>query len=83
MLCHYCFSVLNLDYAIGNVQENRKELKLNGTHQLLFNADVVKLSGENKYGKVNTEILLEERRVVSLEQTQRKLNICFCLITKV
>jgi len=56
---------------------------LNGTHQLLFNADVVKLSGENKYGKVNTEILLEERRVVSLEQTQRKLNICFCLITKV
>jgi hypothetical protein len=34
-----------LKYAVGTVQKNRVELKLNGTHQLLVYADDVNLLG--------------------------------------
>jgi hypothetical protein len=36
-----------LDYAIRKVQENQVGLKLNGTHQLMLNADDVNLLGDN------------------------------------
>jgi hypothetical protein len=36
-----------LEYAITKIQENQVGLKLNGTHQLLANADDVKLLGDN------------------------------------
>jgi hypothetical protein len=36
-----------LEYAIRKVQENRVELKLNGTHQIQVYADDVKLLGDN------------------------------------
>jgi hypothetical protein len=36
-----------LEYVIRKVQENKVELKLNGTHQLLANTDDMNLLGDN------------------------------------
>jgi hypothetical protein len=38
---------LALEYAIRKVHENQVELKLNGAHKLLANADNVNLLGDN------------------------------------
>jgi hypothetical protein len=38
-----------LEYAIRKAQENRMELRFNGTHQLLVYADVVNLLEDNIY----------------------------------
>ena len=41
-----------VEYAIRRVQVNQDSLKLNGTHQLLANADDVNiLGGKHTYGK--------------------------------
>jgi hypothetical protein len=49
-----------LEYAIRKAQENQVGLKLNGTHQLLFYADVVNLLGDSiNTKKGNSETLLE------------------------
>jgi hypothetical protein len=43
-------------------------LKLNGTHQLLVNADYINLLGENiDTTKENTEILIDASKEVALE----------------
>jgi hypothetical protein len=46
MLFRRCFST-SLEYAMRKIQENQVEMKLNGTHQLLANADDVNLLGDN------------------------------------
>jgi hypothetical protein len=47
-----------LEYAIRRVQANQKDLKLNGTHQLLVYADYVNISGGSiRTVRKNTEAL--------------------------
>jgi hypothetical protein len=41
-----CFITIALEYAIRRVRENQKELKLNGTHQLLVYADDFNVVGD-------------------------------------
>ena len=49
----------SLDYAIRRVQINQDGLKVNGTHQLLFYADDVKILGGSVHTiKKNAEALI-------------------------
>jgi hypothetical protein len=61
-----------LEYAIRKVQENQLGLKLNGTHQLLANADNVNLLGDNIDVKKNTETLIDASKEIDLEINREK-----------
>jgi hypothetical protein len=57
-----------LDYAIWKVQENKEELELYGTHQLLVYADNINLLGKNiNIIKKSTEAILDASKEVCLE----------------
>jgi hypothetical protein len=72
-----------LEYAIRKVQENQVGLKLNRTYQLLLYAhDVNLLVEERDTIKKNTETLIDTGKTVGLEVMQRKLRICWCLVTR-
>jgi hypothetical protein len=61
-----------LEYAIRRVQQNKKGLKVNGTHQLLAYADN-NIEGESIDTIVkNTEVLADPSREVSLEVNPKK-----------
>jgi hypothetical protein len=67
-----------LEYAINKVQENQVELKLNGTHQLLANADDVNLLGDNiDTIEKNTEALIDASKEVVLEINVEKTKYVF------
>jgi hypothetical protein len=62
-----------LEYVIRRIQKNQKELKLNGTHQLLVYADDINKVGENiDTTKKNTETLLASSKEVGLELNPEK-----------
>jgi hypothetical protein len=61
-----------LEYDFGKVEKNQVELKLNGIHQLLVNADDVNLLGENRDIKRNTETLIDASMEVGLEVDAEK-----------
>jgi hypothetical protein len=62
------FFSFTIEYAIGKVQENKVDLELNGTHQLLVYADDINLLGDNiNTIKENTETHLGDGRDVGLE----------------
>jgi hypothetical protein len=57
-----------LEYAVRRIQENQDGLKLNGTHQLSFYADVVNILGGSVYNvEKNTEILVVDSKEIDLE----------------
>jgi hypothetical protein len=57
-----------LAYAIRGVQENQSDLKLNGTHLLLFYADDVNILGESVHTvEKKTEILVVVIKDIGLE----------------
>jgi hypothetical protein len=65
-----------LEYAIRKVQENQVRLKLNGTHQLLANADDVNLLGDNIDTVKKTETLIDARRENGENCITRSFVIC-------
>jgi hypothetical protein len=67
---HFNFA---LDYAIKNIQKNRAELKLNGTHRLLAYAEYLNLLGDTiDTVKINTLTLIEMVKEVGLEVNVEK-----------
>jgi len=62
-----------LEYAIRRVQVNQDGLKLNGTHQLLADADDVNiLRGSMNTLKENAEALVAATREIGLEESADK-----------
>jgi hypothetical protein len=63
-----------LEYAVRKVTENQVRLKLNWTHQLLFDADDVNLFGDNiRYHKEkNTETQIDATKEIGLEVNAEK-----------
>jgi hypothetical protein len=62
-----------LGYVIRKVQENRVELKLNGTHQLLAYTDFVNLLGDNIDTIKGTETLIDASKRFGLELNVEKI----------
>jgi hypothetical protein len=74
MLYHHCFRLCHQE---GGKTEG---LELNVTHQILICADDVNLVGEDvNIMKKNTKAILNCCEEIGIEETQRKLYICYVL----
>ena len=72
-----------LDYAIRRVQGIQEGLKLNGTHQLLFNVgDVNILGGSVHTVKEKAEALIVVSKETGLEVNANKTKYILCLEIK-
>jgi uncharacterized protein YllA (UPF0747 family) len=64
---------ITLEYAIRRVQANQKDLKLNGTHQVVVDADDATILGGSLYTvKKNTQAFLVTRIKTGLEVNAEK-----------
>jgi hypothetical protein len=62
-----------VEYAIRKIQKNQVDLKLSGTHQLLFCVDDVNLLGDNiDTIQQNTQTLIDASQKVGMEVNAEK-----------
>jgi hypothetical protein len=64
-----------LEYAVREVQENQVGWKSDETHDLLANADDVKLLGDSLDAIKNTETVIDASKDIRLEVNSRRIYV--------
>jgi hypothetical protein len=73
---------ISLEYAMSKIQDNKKGLEMNGTHQCLVHAKDIYLLGENiNTINKNTEPLADASKEVDLEVNAEKTEYVFMFMS--